>query len=92
MWTKILYKYIYIKKYTNPKMDNSQGPNNTGVKVKVSELIKKFRTKKDIYDFCRENSKIFFLILDKYFTEESGYDTSYFIKYLKGEKCVCIYL
>ena len=24
--------------------------------------------------------------------EESGYDTSYFIKYLKGEKCVCIYL
>ena len=41
-------------------MDNSQGPNNSGVKVKVSELIKKFRTKKDIYDFCRENSKIFF--------------------------------
>ena len=41
-------------------MENIQEPNNRCVKVKVSELIKKFRTKKDIYDFCRENSKFFF--------------------------------
>lgn len=26
------------------------------IKVKVSELIKKFKTRQDIYDYCREQS------------------------------------
>lgn len=38
-------------------MEENNRPNNEFVKLKVSELIKKFKTKRNIYDFCRENSK-----------------------------------
>ena len=40
-----------------------EGPRNNEdekVRVKVSDLIKKFKTKQDIIDYCRENSKIYF--------------------------------
>ena len=30
------------------------------VRVKVSDLVKKFKTKQDIVDYCRENSKIYY--------------------------------
>ena len=39
-------------------MEENDIQNNNQIKIKVSELVKKVRTKKNIYDFCRENSKI----------------------------------
>lgn len=43
-------------------MENDVEQDNNYTKVKVSELIKKFRTKRNIYDFCRENSIYIFII------------------------------
>ena len=37
-------------------MESEIEHNDNGIRIKASELIKKFRTKKNIYDFCRENS------------------------------------
>ena len=40
-----------------------EGPRNNEpekVRVKVSDLIKKFKTKQDIVDYCRENNKIYY--------------------------------
>ena len=40
------------------------GENNSEqkIRVKVSDLVKKFKTKQDIIDYCRENSNIYFNI------------------------------
>ncbi len=38
-------------------MEESDNSREQTIIVKVSELIKKFKTKQDIYDFCREQSK-----------------------------------
>ena len=43
-------------------MENNDAQQNNYTKVKVSDLIKKFRTKRNIYDFCRENSEYTFII------------------------------
>lgn len=42
------------------------------VKVKVSELVKKFKTKQDIMDYCRENGKIQFLYFRLLFPSRIG--------------------
>lgn len=33
--------------------------NEVKVTVRVSDLVKKFKTKQDIYDYCREQSNYF---------------------------------
>ena len=41
-----------------------EGPKNIEVekvRVKVSDLIRKFKTKQDIVNYCRENSNIYFI-------------------------------
>ncbi len=38
-------------------MESNEILNEEKIKVKVSELIKKFKTRQDIYDYCREQSK-----------------------------------
>ena len=38
-------------------MEEGQNIIEPKISVRVSELIKKFKTKQDIYDFCREQSK-----------------------------------
>ena len=38
-------------------MKESDNSREQTITMKVSELIKKFKTKQDIYDFCREQSK-----------------------------------
>ncbi len=43
-------------------MENYIEHENNYTKVKVSDLVKKFRTKRNIYDFCRENSIYIFII------------------------------
>lgn len=37
-------------------MEGDMNPGDQLIKVKVSELIKKFKTRQDIYDYCREQS------------------------------------
>ena len=38
-------------------MEERDNSREQTITLKVSELIKKFKTKQDIYDFCREQSK-----------------------------------
>lgn len=40
-------------------MEENNNLNQRRIRIKVSELIKKFKTKQDIYDYCREQSKLF---------------------------------
>ena len=52
-----------FKRLQECKIYIMEGPRNNEaekVRVKVSDLIKKFKTKQDIIDYCRENSKIYF--------------------------------
>ena len=52
---------------------------NRKITVLASDIIKKFKTKKDRIAFCKENSKIFFYIfLDIYFPDQYGYDATFF--------------
>ena len=39
------------------ELENVEGDK---VRVKVSDIIKKFKTKQDIVDYCRENGNIYF--------------------------------
>jgi len=39
------------------------------VTVRVSDLVKKFKTRQDIYDYCREQSNYFLLIFRFLFSE-----------------------
>ncbi len=52
-----------FKRLQKVKISIMEGPRNNEpekVKVKVSDLVKKFKTKQDIVDYCRENSKIYY--------------------------------
>ena len=39
-------------------MEENDFKNNNQIRIKVSELVKKIPNKKNIYHFCRDNSKI----------------------------------
>ncbi len=41
-------------------MNESENVGGEKVRVKVSDIIKKFKTKQDIVDYCRENGNIYF--------------------------------
>ena len=51
-------RYLPAKYQNNYiSMEEQNNLREPTITVKVSELIKKFKTKQDIYDFCREQSK-----------------------------------
>lgn len=55
----------------------------------MSEILKKFETKNDRINFCRENSKLlFFNIIDFYLPSHPGFDTKFFVQFLAGTKKV----
>jgi len=55
----------------------------------ITEILKKFRTKADRINFCRENSKFFInFFLDFYLPSYPGFDTKFFIQFLSGIKKV----
>ena len=58
------------------------------VSIKASDLLKKFKTKEDRYNFLREMSKLFSFILDLYLPNETGFDSQYFLQVLMGQKKV----
>lgn len=64
------------------------------VTVPASEIIQKLRTKDDRINFLKENSKrFFFIILDWYIpTNEPGFDMTFVLKVMKGQKKVRKYL
>ena len=66
------------------------------VKVKVSELIKKFKHREDRYNFCRQQGKlIYFLIiiitLGYWYPNEIGFDSTFFVQFLTKKKEVRIF-
>lgn len=69
-------------------MDNNNPNNEQKVSVNASDLLKKFKTKEDRYNFLRENSKFKFFILDLYLPNEVGFDSNYFLQVLMGSKKV----
>ena len=62
---------------------------NRKITVLASDIIKKFKTKQDRIAFCKENSKSKYIIFkDLYFPDESGFDSTFFLLFLRGEKKV----
>ena len=56
--TKDIFKRL--QEYKIYIMEGQRNNEAEKIRVKVSDLIKKFKTKQDIIDYCRENSKIYF--------------------------------
>ena len=44
----------------------------------MTEILKKFPTKADRFNFCRENSMFVYLLLDYYLPNNQGFDTKFF--------------
>ena len=62
------------------------------VTVNSTELLKKFKSREDQYNFLREMSKFFINPLDLYFPKEVGFDSFYFLQVLTGKKNVRLIL
>lgn len=69
------------------------------VKIKVSELMKKFKHREDRYNFCRQQGKIIiFIIFNFIFNKgywlpnEAGFDSTFFIQFLTKQKQVIKYI
>lgn len=67
------------------------------IRLKVSELLKKFKHKEDRYNFCRQKGKnIFSYIINNFFSigywlpNEVGFDSTFFVKFLCKQKKVII--
>jgi len=63
------------------------------VKVKVSDLMKKFKHRDDRYNFCRQKDKKIFFIsnnilysLGFWLPNEVGFDATFFVQFLTEEK------
>ena len=56
------------------------------ISIKASDLLKKFKTKEDRYNFLREMSKFISFILEFYLPNESGFDSHYFLQVPIGQK------
>ena len=53
------YKSIYLAYPEFYTMENDFELDERKIRIKVSELIKKFKTKQDICDYCREHSNLY---------------------------------
>ena len=63
------------------------------VKIKVSDLMKKFKHRDDRYNFCRQKGKEIFFIINNilssigfWLPNEVGFDATFFIQFLTKEK------
>lgn len=65
---------------------------NENVRVKASDLLRKFKSREDRFNFMRELSKLYFNFLDLFLPKEVGFDTNYFLQVLSGQKKVKIFL
>lgn len=62
------------------------------VTVKGSELLKKFKSSEDRFNFMRELSIYLYNFLDLYLPKEVGFDSNYFLRVLNGSKKVRNYI
>ena len=67
------------------------------IKVKVSDLLKKFRHKEDRYNFCRQKGNLNLLIfiyivtmIGYWLPNEVGFDATFFVQFLCKKKEVKI--
>ena len=74
-------------------MEEGQNIQQETVKIKVSELMKKFKHKEDRFNFCRQKGKNNFHIIINlllyivfWLPNEPGFDSTFFVKFLKKEK------
>lgn len=78
-------------------MERSVKEEQGTIRLKVSELLKKFKHKEDRYNFCRQKGKnIFSHIINNFFSigywlpKEVGFDSTFFVKFLCKQKKVII--
>ena len=69
-------------------MDSNPNLDEPKVLVNSSELLKKFKSREDRYNFMRENSKYLYNFLDLYLPQEVGFDSYFFLQVLSGSKKV----
>lgn len=69
-------------------MENKMSVDDHKVIVKGSDLLKKFKTKEDRFNFLREMSKYLYNFLDLYMPDLPGFDSNYFLLVLTGHKKV----
>ena len=63
------------------------------ISVRAAEITSKFKSIKDRQGFCREMSKIIFIIFRPFFPKKVGFDSTFFLQVLRGDKKVsAIYL
>ena len=55
------------------------------IRLKVSELLKKFKHKEDLYNFCRQKGTIGYWL-----PNEVWFDSTFFVKFLCKQKKVII--
>ena len=72
-------------------MENEIELEQQKVPVNGGDLLKKFKSSEDRYNFMREMSKLFYNFLDLYLPKEVGFDSHYFLQVLTGEKKVINY-
>jgi len=70
------------------KMENSINIDEPKVIVKGADLLKKFKTKEDRFNFLREMSNYIFNFVDLYMLDLPGFDSNYFLLVLTGQKKV----
>ena len=73
-------------------MEDIQDLDGQKVTIKGSELLKKFKSKEDRFNFMRELSIYIFNFLDLYLPKEVGFDSNYFLRVLNGSKKVRNYI
>ena len=71
-------------------MDEISEINRQQVTVNGGDLLKKFKSRDDRYNFLREMSKYFYNLLDLYLPKEVGFDSHYFLQVLAGSKKVIL--
>ena len=67
-------------------MEDIQDLDRQKVTLKGSELLKKFKSKEDRFNFMRDLSIYIFNFLDLYLTKEVGFDSNYFLRVLNVRK------
>ena len=63
-------------------MEDIQDLDGQKVTIKGSELLKKFKSKEDRFNFMRELSIYIFNFLGLYLPKEVGFDSNYFLRVL----------
>lgn len=69
-------------------MENNIIVEEQKVTVKGSDLLKKFKTKEDRFNFLREMSNYIYNFVDLYMPDLPGFDSDFFLMVLTGQKKV----